>query len=217
MKSRLSALKAPWLAALALLASVTPASAAVIDPSSSYGIYLWGTSSGQTFHDPISFDGNWESFTRTTVDGNDIGLRINESESDLGGGLHLIEIIVMADADLFPVGGETIFFNVGELDPLNVLGNYLVESALLSIYVGDTLQNQADFYQIFPHLFTEPWDGGFLSADTGGGWSNGGALGINQIRLQMTVREMRVPTPATLAVMALGLCGLFWQRQRQTA
>ncbi len=205
------------LAAVVALATLValPVRADLIAPGSTYDISIWGNAgSGLTTHGAVTFDGLWESFTRTTVDGNEIGLRVNESQADLGGGMRALDIIVRADADLFPVSGESAFFNVGYGgDLLDVLGNVKVESAVLTLMIDDANFVSADFYSVFFASFAEPWNGGFLNSAVFGGWNNSGARGINGISLHIVTSDIPVPTPAPLALLALGAIGMLWRRR----
>lgn len=202
-------------AALALTAVFsTSAHATLIDPDSSYSARIAGGSSGNSDFLPITFDGAWESFIRTTVDGNEITVRINESQTDLGNGRHLIEFSLVSDEDLFPVAGEGGYLGSGGLDPLDLLGQVQVESAFLAFFIGDTLLADADCYAPFSSYFSDPWDGGFLNADNvAAGWVPVGATGVNSIHLRITTRA--VPVPAPLALLTLGGLLLLAARRRR--
>jgi len=207
--------RASLAAALALTAVFsTNAQATLIDPDSSYSARIFGGSSGNSDFLPITFDGAWESFIRTTVDGNEITVRINESQTDLGNGRHLIEFFLVSDQDMFPVAGEGGYLGIGGLDALDLLGQVQVESAFLAFFIGDTLLADADFYAPFSNYFSDPWDGGFLNADNvAAGWVPVGATGVNSIHLRITTRA--VPVPAPLALLALGGLLLLAARRRR--
>lgn len=193
---------------------VGTAHANIIDPNSTYSARLYGNLSGDSVFQPITFDGSWESFLRTTVDGNQITVRVNESQTDLGDGRHLVEFFFVSDSDLFPSAGEGGFVGIGGIDPLDLLGTVQVESAFLAFFVGDTLLADADFYAAFSGYFSEPWDGGFLNTDNvAAGWTPVGASGVNSIHLRITTRA--VPVPAPLALLGLGGMLLFAARRRQ--
>ncbi len=198
-----------------LLALAAPARADLIATGSTYDFSIWGSpGSGVTTHGPVTFDGLWESFTRKTPDGNQIGLRINESQVDLGGGMRALEIFIYADADIFPVAGEGGFFNLGYGgDLLDVLGNVKVESAVLSLLIGDSVLVSADFYGAYPGYFAEPWSGGFLNGAVFGGWGNAGGRGVDGITLRIVTSDIPVPAPAPLALLALGAVALLRRRR----
>lgn len=207
--------RASLAAALALTAVFSAsAQATLIDPDSSYSARILGGSSGNSDFLPITFDGVWEAFVRTTVDGNEITVRINESQTDLGNGRHLIEFFLVSDADMFPVSGEGGYLGIGGLDPLDLLGPVQVESAFLAFFIGDTLLADADFYSAFSGYFSDPWDGGFLNTDNvAAGWVPVGATGVNGIHLRITTRA--VPVPAPLALLGLGGVLLLASRRRR--
>lgn len=203
------------LALLAVVAIVsTGAQANLIVSDSTYSGRIFGSYSGNSEFTPITFDGLWESFVRTTVDGNEITVHINESQTDLGGGRHLIEFFLVADSDMFPSSGEGGYLNIGGLDPLDLLGPVMVESAFLAFFVGDTLLADGDFYASFSSYFSEPWDGGFLNDDNvAAGWVPVGATGVTGMHLRITTRA--IPIPAPLLLLGLGCTMLLLATRRR--
>lgn len=202
---------------LGSLLAALPAQADFIAEGSTYNFLVYGNSSGNTSHGSVIFDGLWESFTRTTVDGGEIELRINESQFDLGGGMHAVEIIILGGSDIYPVLNETGGLNVGYLDTLDLLGDFSVTSAVLSMFIDGGLLASADFYAAFPGYFAnDPWDGAFMhGSGTGGAWSNLGGRGVNEVRLRVTVQAIPVPEPTALTLLGLGLAALLWRRAVQ--
>ncbi|NQD35721.1 PEP-CTERM sorting domain-containing protein [Permianibacter sp. IMCC34836] len=206
-----------FLLAVALVLSATvalPAKADLIVPGSTYSLNLL-SDSGNSSADPITFDGLWESFTRTTNDGNQIGLRINETQWDLGGGLHALEVIIMADGDIYPILGETGYVNIGP-DVLDVIGNVSVQSAVLSMFIDSVLLVDGDMFNYFPSYFSDPWDGGFFNGG-GVGWSNLGGRGVDEIHILITVQDIRVPEPATMLLLSLGLLAMVGRQRKLRA
>ena len=197
--------------ALALLAAtVAPAHALVVQGSSSYSVYVAGQVSGAGTLLTGTFDGVAQNFTRSNLD-----LTLNEMQTDLGGGRHLISISLTANGDLFPTSGEAGYTGIGVggngLDFLRPLHLEDGRISFSSDTATSTTANLADDYR--NTHFQDPWTGLFPASNIVFSYGNIGGRGIDSVVFNFTVSE--IPEPGTLAIMALGLAGLAFSRRRQ--
>lgn len=166
----------------------------------------------------ITFDGNAESFSLSDFGGPpNVRVTIDESQTELGGGLHEVVVGLTATGDLFPVAGQTGFVNIGfGGDPLDLARDARLVSAFLSMWAGTDFIGEADFVAVFPGLFSslDPWDGYFLTDGVHGGFGNVGGRGIDRIGLRFILEENGVPLPGTLALSAAALLLLAGVRRR---
>jgi hypothetical protein len=192
--------KSAWAAGLLALAGWLGAAhaAPVVASGSSYSVYLRGESSGNELHMTNTFDGVTEFFTRAGQT-----LSINETETDLGSGLHRIFVKATATGELFPVPGEAGHTGIGiDGNGFDLTGNVFLEDAFIHYYINGTdIFTSADLADNYRALFLGAWSGRF--ADTGLAFSVGnlGGVNVNGFALEFVVSEMRdVPEPGSLAL-----------------
>lgn len=208
----LRCLAATTVAALCAASNASP----VVNPGSTYAAVVLGSSttgpsSGLSIFNPVTFDGVAQTFTRTKTDGSTEQVTINESQSDLGGGVHSIHFSFNSDQDMFPVSGENGFINIGF--PNNALD--LLEAVTVTSWNLSFLNSAGASIASGPFGLptTTVWDGTFLAPAIAGGFKNLGGLGVTGITLDIVVAD--IPEPATLALMGIALASLAATRRRK--
>ena len=202
----------------ALVCAASAAQAApIMQIGGSYGYRVHPHSSTLTSITGLTFDGVAESFSLATFGGPATNVTINESQTDLGGGFHSVFISFQADGDLYPIAVDNGFVDIGRAgnDPLDLLRQARLRSAVVSMFMGDTLVVTADFVSIFSGSFSSlnPWDGYFLDPLGGGGVTGVGGLGVDRVELTFGLQET-VPEPQTLALVLGSLLLLGATRRR---
>lgn len=213
----MTALRSTLLALLSSVALVGVATAApIVAAGSDYSFRVTGIFSGVSNVASVSFDGIAESFTRTTAAGNQVDFTLNESQTDLGGGLWEIRVSLSTQGELFDVADETGLFGIGQpgSNPLELLSSVKLLSAVMTISGAGFATGSADFLAAFPGSFqNDPWNGYFINIGNVGGFGNLGGMGLTSMDLVFTVAQVPVPGSLLLALSAFGLLG--WQRRRQ--
>lgn len=186
------------LTGVVIAASVAQVQASpVVAAGSSYdAVVLSGLAGQQTNMFGLSFDGVASSVTnggRTVT--------LNDSEQDLGGGLHRISFVFTSTADMFPTVGSSGFVNIGLVsNPLDLLRQVdLVTSQLRMFDAAGSLiasSNSVD-------APVAAWNGFWLNIASAGGITNMGARNIQRVELDLNVAEIPEPTSALLALAAL--------------
>ena len=202
----------------ALVCAASAAQAApIMQIGGSYGYRVHPHSSTLTSITGLTFDGVAESFSLATFGGPATNVTINESQTDLGGGFHSVFISLQADGDLYPTAGDNGFVDIGRAgnDPLDLLRQARLRSAVVSMFAGNTLVVTADFVSIFSGSFSglNPWDGYFMNPLGGGGFTGVGGLGVDRVELTFGLQEA-VPEPQTLALVLGSLLLLGATRRR---
>ena len=181
------------------LASAAP----VIGAGTTYNLTLFGSGGPDQTTVTATFDGVAETFTRL---GNTFS--VDETQTDLGGGLFSVGFTISAATDLFPVANGGGFLNIGLSNPLNLLFDVQVNSALLFFQSIGTAQT-VGFIQN-----NDPWDGTYNGPSSGVGFANAGGRGVTDINLTLTLARA-VPEPGSLALAMLALTGLGVARRRR--
>lgn len=207
LKPRISA---AFLAAAVAVFSC-PVAAAIVSAGSSYQIYIKGETSLQEFFGTGTFDASASLLSRAGLD-----LTLTESQTDLGGGAHLITINLSANGDLFPSAGEGGIFGMGVFgNGLDLLQPVYLDDARINLYTSSGLYfsttNLADDYR---GNVTDPWDGNFfqgLSFIIG----NSGGHGVNAFSFDFQVSAIPEPESYALMLAGLGLLGFVARRRRK--
>ncbi|HTD04183.1 PEP-CTERM sorting domain-containing protein [Undibacterium sp.] len=184
------------LAVSMALAAGNALASPIVANGSSYSLYLQGLVSGALVNLPVTFDGIAETFTRAGLT-----LTVNESDTDLGSGMHQILINLSANGDLYPSPGETITMSLGtDGNGLDLLSSVYLENAHIRLYTGDTLL--ADYNNIAndfrSDFFTGAWSGFFPAAGKTWGLSGAGGLGITGFQFEFLASDITdVPEPGS--------------------
>jgi len=195
------------LAAAACLLGILSSHALAIPvlPGSDYDVRLCCAGGDGIYN--VVFDGTAQSYLR-----GDVNVSIDESQTSLGGGLYQIIIDIFGDGDLFPAGEGGAFAEVGPFNPLELVPDFRLDSAILRMFSGEgelLLDAETVSFVANPN----PWDGYYVEQGLGIGLANGDGLDIQHVQLEFTVSN--VPVPATLALFGLGLAGLGWSRRKK--
>lgn len=215
------------MAASAALAACCLASASpIIAPGSTYSYQVKQVDASDPSHvvrndiRNITFDGIDEQFMAERFDGQQVGLTMSESQTDLGSGRWQVQVKMTTDGELFTLAGQWAFFFISGIgqDPLDVMQSVQVESAVLQLFTA----NHTPWYQPWdvgtahPEWFAKPWDGTFINAGSGAGYNSTGNAGIREADITFIVS--RVPEPGSMSLVALALAavGLAGVRRRPT-
>lgn|GEM_PF-3144992 len=201
---------AALLAAGASLAVVTAEAGPVVVANSTYSIFLADeapapTYLGNTVSAQGVFDGNDQSFVS-----NGQSYTLSESQSDLGGGRHLIHIELSSDRDMSHAvaggaGGLYLGLGVGG-DGLDLMRLVYLDQAILSFdtpqdsWINDHLAS--DYRDLY---FSGAWGGSFPSSTAVLVFPGAESLDIRRLRLDFYVSEL--PEPGSLALVTLALVG----------
>ena len=202
-------------AILALVAGLTQTAAAAVVPGSSYGLYIEGSDSGNTFLAAPIFDGIAEQGPR----GGEI-LTINEGETFLGGGSSRIDVLINSTGDLFPVFDESAFLGVGISDPLDfsyAVSLFDVRLTLRSL-AGEIVFASDNIASLVSQ--NAPWDGSFTALFETVGIGQVGGRNVSNIEFNFYVSPFdattNVPEPGSLLLFGLALlCVCVVQRIRR--
>src|SRR4051812_3958226 len=134
-------------AVLTLLAASTVSAAPILVAGSTYDLYLAGESSGNVSDRTATVDGVADTYTRAGLN-----LSLNEFDTDLGSGNHLISIRLTANGDLYPTSGEGAIVSLGAFgNGLNFLAPLHLTDARIRLFAGATSvfasSNLADDYR----------------------------------------------------------------------
>lgn len=213
-----------WLrAALAVtLAALTQAAAwatPLVQPGSSWELFLSPAQFGdQEERQTLVFDGIAETFSRSAL--SPITVTARESETDLGGGLHAIDLVLdFTGGDPFPIASRVAGFGVGATNggtvaaPLQLTAPAALTAAYISAVAGNGDVLGMDILHLFQSLGQHtPWngrmfDGFFLGMPWGG-------RALQQVSMHFEAQRIdTVPAPGTLPLLALPLLALARRRR----
>lgn len=197
------------------------AQAQAVVPGSTYSLRLSAISGSATELPAVVFDGLSESFQRTVtlVDGTQqlVGFSVNEEQSDGADGTTFVRIVVSADADLFPTGGNSVALDLGGRpdNPLDLVAPMKLLSGIVTLMAGATTVQSVELQPSIATLGQDdPW-GGYLPAP--GYFVNlPGSVGMGVDHIGFTLRlTPAVPEPATWALCLVGLAALGRAVQRR--
>jgi hypothetical protein len=198
------------------LAAATLCTSALAGPivltGSTYDMRFFGVGISPTISvAPITFDGAGQNFA-VSVAGTPRMLRITESDTDLGGGQHLISVLLTSDGDLFP--STTLFASTGNNDPFNLLAAVKLDQAVVTFGSVNGADLVFDFTSIVG--FPNPWNGSAPVAGQGVGFTGLSTdLDTRTIKFDLFVSE--IPEPGSLALATLALAGMGLRRRRAAA
>lgn len=213
-----------WLRTIlaATAAALTQAAAwaaPLVQPGSSWELFLNpALFSGESDRQALVFDGLAETFTRNAL--SPVTVSVRESETELGGGLHAIDLVLdFSGGDPFPFASRVAGFGVGSTNGsatssgLQLTAPAALTAARISAVAGNGDLLDLDILYLFQSLGQDtPWngrmfDGFFLGMDWGG-------RGLRQASMHFEAQRIgTVPTPGTLALLALPLLALAWRRR----
>lgn len=209
--------------ALGALATLLPLTAAAATPpvtvGSTYGLYLYSLTNGQSPHDvsavqALVFDGRSESFQRTVTLSNgrprNIDVQVDE-EQFFQDGLWTVRIHLQSAEELYPTGDYAVH-GLGSVvgNPLDLDQPFRLVGASTSLHAGDQLLVHNDWsFAPATQFQADPWDGYFIQENLLATFIGVNGLGGNHVTFEMQLAP--VPEPAPLALMLAGLSVLAWR------
>ena len=198
------------LAGCVLAASSTSFAGPVLMGSSYNAAIVGDPASGTTFFGGAVFDGIAQSITRN-IGGSDHTFTLNESQTDLGGGLFRISFIfagspvMFVSADNFGGVGVGLFGDVLDLD-----GPYDLLNSVTRVYnqAGSLLATGGG-----PDSPVAPWSGAWPAPNLVGGFAGVGPAAITRFELDLNLQV--IPEPGSFGLAGLALCGLLINARRR--
>ncbi|HRD96471.1 MAG TPA: hypothetical protein PLA97_08755 [Rubrivivax sp.] len=206
-------------ASAAALTQAAAWAAPLVQPGSNWVLFLNPpTMGGAENRQTLVFDGIAQTFVRSAL--SPVTVTVRESEAELGGGLHAIDLMLdFSGGDPFPIASRVAGFGVGSSNDgaasvgLQLTAPAALTAARMSAVAGNGDALDEDILHLFQTLGQgTPWngrmfDGFFLGMPWGG-------RGLQQVTVHFEAqRSGTVPLTGTLPLLILPLLALAWRRR----
>ncbi|HEY0953459.1 MAG TPA: PEP-CTERM sorting domain-containing protein [Roseateles sp.] len=197
------------LAACAVLAGATAKAAPIVAANSAYSVLIADEGDSAQLVNQVLLTGQFDGSSKNFVAGGQ-SFTLIETQSDLGGGRHLVRVQLSSDSDMshFVAGGAGgFFYGLGfDGDGLDFLAPVYLDQAVVRFattagnYMNDHL---ASDYRT--EYFSGAWSGNFAAPNEAFVVPGGEGFDLRRLNFDFYVQEL--PEPGSLALVTLALVG----------